>query len=60
MVNSVTAIIVAVTAVLGICITIAGVCMGVVYGHSERITRLEERMRSLGGQMAALPKRKGD
>jgi hypothetical protein len=34
--------------------------IGFLIGQDRRITRLEERVRSLGQQLAQLPKRKGD
>jgi hypothetical protein len=54
------AVIVAACAVAAICLTVAGAALGIVYAHSERITRVEERIRSVGQQLAALPKRRGD
>jgi hypothetical protein len=34
--------------------------IGFLIGQDRRITRLEERVRSLGQQLGALPKRRGD
>jgi len=45
---------------LGIICTVAGTIFGRYATQSERITRLEERVGSLGRQMSELPKRKGD
>jgi len=60
MANNATEVIVAVCAVVAICLTVAGGCVALVMGLLQRVTRVEERVGSLGRQLAALPKRKGD
>jgi len=45
---------------LAIAVTIAGAVFGFSIAQDRRITRLEERVASLGRQMISLPKRKTD
>jgi len=45
---------------LGIICTVVGTIFGFQLAQDRRITRLEERVGSLGRQMIALPKRRGD
>jgi hypothetical protein len=40
--------------------TVVGALFGYQIAQDRRITRLEERVRSLGQQLLNLPKRKGD
>jgi hypothetical protein len=45
---------------IGIGCTIVGALIGFQFTQDRRITRLEERVRSLGQQLLNLPKRKSD
>jgi hypothetical protein len=47
-------------ALIGIICSVSGAIFGRYTSQGERITLLEERVASLGRQMASLPKRKGD
>jgi len=49
----------AATLVAGALVT-AGAALGFIIAQDRRITRLEERVHSLGQQLLHLPKRKGD
>jgi len=49
-----------VVALIGISLTSLGALFGFVIAQDRRITRLEERVRSLGQQLLSLPKRKAD
>ena len=45
---------------LGIGVTISAYVLGFAIAQDRRITRLEERVQGLGGQMLKIPKRKTD
>jgi hypothetical protein len=49
-----------VTYELGSLLLVVGALFGYVIAQDRRITRVEERLRSLGQQLLALPKRRGD
>lgn len=49
-----------IVALIGIGSTVLGALFGFVLAQDRRITRLEERVRSLGQQLMGLPKRKSD
>lgn len=49
-----------VVSLLALACTVVGALVGFVIAQDRRITRLEERVRSLGQQLLSLPKRKAD
>jgi hypothetical protein len=48
------------TVEVGGLLLVVGACIGFLINEDRRITRVEERLRSLGQQMLALPKRRTD
>jgi NAD/NADP transhydrogenase alpha subunit len=46
--------------VIALACTVTGTLVGFVIAQDRRITRVEERVRSLGQQLLNLPKRKTD
>jgi hypothetical protein len=49
-----------VIALIGLACSVTGALFGYQIAQDRRITRLEERVHSLGQQLLHLPKRKGD
>lgn len=49
-----------VATLIGVACGVIGALFGFQLAQDRRITRLEERVASLGRQLMALPKRKGD
>lgn len=53
-------LITALAAIAALCLTVAGAALGFAISEDRRITRLEERVRTLGQQLLQLPKRRTD
>jgi type VI protein secretion system component VasF len=49
-----------VVSLIALACTVTGALFGYQISQDRRITRLEERVRSLGQQLLSLPKRKSD